>query len=286
MSVAPSSSRSFLTLCRRAAVLALLLTGFWLFAARDTDGSSAVAAIPRNDVIVILTVPPYFPPVTTAALDIADDSVDVAIDATPASEPDIAPSIASSITSSIAARADDLLQLLKTNVTTASQMQTTLPKFATDYRSLRQLVTLIDLPRLQPSPTITGIASTYNPYRDGAAEGGAQTASGEHYDPHAWTAAIQIDLRSQFGGVRYGRLYQPAFALVASGDRQVIVKINDVGPLRPGRVIDLNERSMRYFDPFLRRGLLNDVAITLLPGEDWTPGPVGGARLISYASNL
>jgi rare lipoprotein A len=91
-------------------------------------------------------------------------------------------------------------------------------------------------------------------------------------------------LRDQFGGVRFGRLYRPAFALVESGDKQIIVKINDVGPLRPGRVIDLNERSMRYFDPFLERGLVPDVKITLLPGEDWTPGPIGGVQLVNYAS--
>ena len=35
-----------------------------------------------------------------------------------------------------------------------------------------------------------------------------------------------------------------------------IVKINDVGPLAPGRVIDLNERAMRFFDASLERGLL------------------------------
>jgi hypothetical protein len=34
------------------------------------------------------------------------------------------------------------------------------------------------------------------------------------------------------------------------------VKINDVGPLEPGRVIDLNEQTMRYFDPGMRRGLI------------------------------
>jgi rare lipoprotein A len=84
--------------------------------------------------------------------------------------------------------------------------------------------------------------------------------------------------------VRYGKLYQPTFALVESGAKQVIVRINDVGRLKPGRVLDLNERSMRYFDPFLSRGLIEDVRITLLPGEDWTPGPVGGVQLISLAS--
>ena len=64
--------------------------------------------------------------------------------------------------------------------------------------------------------------------------------------------------------------------------KQLIVKINDVGPLRPGRVLDLNERSMRHFDPFMTRGLIQGVKITLLPGEDWTPGPVGSA----YAFDL
>jgi rare lipoprotein A (peptidoglycan hydrolase) len=67
---------------------------------------------------------------------------------------------------------------------------------------------------------------------------------------------------------------------VESGDKQLIVKINDVGPLRPGRVLDLNERSMRHFDPFLTRGLIDDVKITALPGEDWIPGPVGSAYAI------
>ena len=132
--------------------------------------------------------------------------------------------------------------------------------------------------------TIVGMASTYNPLRGGNDEGCVQTASGESYDPDAWTAAIHIDLRDRFGGVRYGRLYQPAFALVESGDKRVIVRINDVGPLRPDRVIDLNERSMRYFDPSLERGLLSDAKVTLLPGVDWTPGPVGGFELVSLAS--
>jgi rare lipoprotein A len=145
------------------------------------------------------------------------------------------------------------------------------------------------LPRSQDDATLThativGTASTYNPYRDGGDADSMQTASGEPYDPDAWTAAIQTGLRAQFGGVRYGRLYQPAFALVESGNKRAIVKINDVGPLRPGRVIDLNERSMRYFDPLLRRGLISDMKITLLPDADWTPGPVGGVQPISFAS--
>lgn len=102
----------------------------------------------------------------------------------------------------------------------------------------------------------------------------AETASGEMYDAEAWTAAIQIDLRERFGGVRFGRSYRQAYALVESEDKRAIVKINDVGPLRPGRVIDLNERTMRYFDPSLELGLVPNVRITPLEGSEWTPGPV------------
>jgi peptidoglycan lytic transglycosylase len=168
--------------------------------------------------------------------------------------------------------------------------QNTAPKFAEAYHSMRQLVAMMDIARTQRQPaflrtTLIGTASTYNPYRDGKLEGQAETASGELYDPGAWTAAIQINLRNQFGGVRYGRLYQPAYALVESDDKQVIVKVNDVGHLKPGRVLDLNERTMRHFDPFLTRGLLSDVKITLLPGENWTPGPVGAAKLIDFAAS-
>ena len=165
-----------------------------------------------------------------------------------------------------------------------------LPKFVAAYRSLLKLVAVMALPRIRQDAALThatifGTASTYNPYDDyGNDAGGMQTASGEPYDPAAWTAAIQIDLRGQFGGVRYGKLYRPTYALVESGHKQIIVKINDVGPLKPGRVIDLNDRSMRYFDPFLQRGLIHDVKITALPGEDWTPGPVGGELPISFAS--
>lgn len=134
--------------------------------------------------------------------------------------------------------------------------------------------------------TIVGIASTYNPFRDRPDAPEASTASGEAYDPDGWTAAIQIDRREDFGGVRYGRLYRPTFALVERGDKRAIVRINDVGPLRPGRVIDLNERSMRYFDPTLQLGLVHDMKITLLPGDRWTPGPVGEDERIGLASAM
>jgi rare lipoprotein A len=120
--------------------------------------------------------------------------------------------------------------------------------------------------------TIVGTASTYNPFRPGYREGGIKTASGERYDSSAWTAAIQIKLRQHFGGVRYART--PGYALVEGMNKKVIVKINDVGPLSPGRIIDFNERTMRHFDPSLRLGLIRNVKVTPLHGNNWTVGPV------------
>jgi rare lipoprotein A len=69
-----------------------------------------------------------------------------------------------------------------------------------------------------------------------------------------------------FGGVGFGRDYRPAYALVASTDKQIIIKINDVGPLEPGRVSDLNERRMRYFDPTLERGIIHFIHVTRCSG--------------------
>lgn len=128
--------------------------------------------------------------------------------------------------------------------------------------------------------SIVGTASTYNPYRPGYREGGQETSSGERYDPSAWTAAIQTDLREKFGGVHGGK---GRYALVEGGNKRVIVKVNDVGPLEPGRIIDLNERAMRYFDPSLERGLVPHVKVTPLSGDHWTPGPITGKLIASAA---
>ena len=120
---------------------------------------------------------------------------------------------------------------------------------------------------------IVGAASTYNPFRPGWREGGPTTASGERYDPSGWAAAIKTSLRQKFGGVLYGA--KPKYALVEAVGKKVIVKINDVGPLTPGRIIDLNERTMRYFDPSLRLGVISGVRVMPLSGDSWTPGPIG-----------
>ena len=120
---------------------------------------------------------------------------------------------------------------------------------------------------------IVGAASTYNPFKPGWREGGPNTASGERYDPSVWAAAIKTSLRQKFGGVQFGA--RPKYALVEAVGKKVIVKINDVGPLRPGRIIDLNERTMRHFDPTLELGVIAGVRVSPLSGDDWTPGPVG-----------
>jgi peptidoglycan lytic transglycosylase len=122
------------------------------------------------------------------------------------------------------------------------------------------------------SATIVGTASTYNPYQPGYREGGIETSSGEHYDPSAWAAAIQTNLREKFGGIRRGK--GTSYALVEAFNKKAIVKINDVGPLKPGRIIDFDERTMRYFNPTLRLGLIHSVKVTPLQGDDWLPGPI------------
>jgi len=120
---------------------------------------------------------------------------------------------------------------------------------------------------------IVGAASMYNPFKPGKEEGGSNTASGERYDPSVWAAAIKTNLRRKFGGVQFGA--RPKYALVEAVGKKVIVKINDVGPLRPGRIIDLNERTMRHFDPSLELGVIDDVRVRPLSGDYWVPGPVG-----------
>lgn len=132
---------------------------------------------------------------------------------------------------------------------------------------------------------VAGTASMYDPGdKTDLDAGNHETASGETYDANGWSAAIQIDLRGRFGGVRYGRNYQPTFALVEANDKRLIVRINDVGPLKPGRIIDLNVRAMRYFDPTMQAGLIADVKVTPLLGADYALGPVTGFEPVTVAS--
>lgn len=128
----------------------------------------------------------------------------------------------------------------------------------------------------EPAPTmIVGAASMYDPTDPSDRDSGdGETASGETYDPLGWTAAIKIDFRDRFGGVRYRMKYEATYALVESGEKRLVVRINDVGPLKPGRIIDLNRRAMQFFDPTLTRGLIAGVRVTPLTGRHWAVGPV------------
>ena len=139
-------------------------------------------------------------------------------------------------------------------------------------RSEIRAVPAFAVDRAAHGSTVVGGASMYNPYRPGYREGGTSTATGERYNPSAWAAAIQTTLREKFGGVHHGS--RASYAIVEGTNKKAIVKINDVGPLTPGRIIDLNEQSMRYFDPTLRIGVIQNVRVTPLSGDDWTPGPI------------
>lgn len=119
--------------------------------------------------------------------------------------------------------------------------------------------------------TIVGIASFYNKPQ--------QTASGEPFDPNAFTAAAQLAIRDKFGGIRFGVKYQPAYAVAEYRNKKLILKFNDVGPLRPGRKFDLSRAAMAYFKG-LKKGLLRNVRVTPLPlGQTYRPGPVTDAQL-------
>ena len=121
--------------------------------------------------------------------------------------------------------------------------------------------------------TIVGIASFYDfPQK---------TASGESYDRDAFTAAAQLKLRDRFGGIKFGRLYRPAYGLGEWEGKKIILRFNDVGPLRPGRTVDLSRAAMAYFAP-LNKGLLHDFKVTPLPiGETYPEGPVTDLQLAS-----
>ncbi len=75
----------------------------------------------------------------------------------------------------------------------------------------------------------TGIASWYGrPFH------GRRTATGEVYDMHAMTAAHKT-------------MPLPSYALVRNpkNRREVVVRVNDRGPFKPGRVIDLSRAAAR-----------------------------------------
>lgn len=101
---------------------------------------------------------------------------------------------------------------------------------------------------------------------------GRRTSTGETFNTNAYTAAIQEGLRDQFGGV--SGTSGPAYAIVENLDngRKIVVKINDVGPLAPGRVIDLSEASSKYLLNSRTPGSVRRVRVTRI--TNGTPGPI------------
>ncbi|MGH6789660.1 MAG: RlpA-like double-psi beta-barrel domain-containing protein [Pseudolabrys sp.] len=137
------------------------------------------------------------------------------------------------------------------------------------------------LDRVVPAPSkpvetkFTGAASFY--------EENGETSSGEKYDGNAFTAAAQIMLRDQFGGLKFGKNYQPVYGIAEYNGKKAILRFNDVGPLAPGRKFDFTRAVMEYFDG-IELGVLQGVTVTLLPfGQSYAQGPVTDGDLAAIA---
>ncbi len=95
------------------------------------------------------------------------------------------------------------------------------------------------VPREQPQYDEEGLASWY-----GKSFHGAPTANGEIYDAYALTGAHKT-------------LPLPSYATVTNleNKRKILVRINDRGPFKPGRIIDLSDRAAQELG-FRYRGLV------------------------------
>lgn len=96
------------------------------------------------------------------------------------------------------------------------------PNANQDYRSNGQNYRIVKDPA---NFSETGLASWYSESADGS-----RTATGEQYDPQALTAA-------------HPTLPLPAYVRVTNlaNGRQIVVRVNDRGPFKPGRIIDLSK---------------------------------------------
>jgi rare lipoprotein A len=113
---------------------------------------------------------------------------------------------------------------------------------------------------------IVGTASFYDEF--------SVTASGEAYDPTGFTAAVQLALRDRFGGVKSGANYRPVYVIAEFGGKRAVLKINNVGTMKAGRLFDLSRAAMEYFGG-LEKGLLANLKVTLLPfGRHYKLGPL------------
>jgi hypothetical protein len=126
---------------------------------------------------------------------------------------------------------------------------------------------------------IVGNMSVYDS-RLGGMNGSGILATGGQFDPASYAGALQLDLAKTFH-TGYGQK-ATGYALVEVNGRKLIIKVNDNGPLRPGRILDGTPATMNYlvsgadYDSTLHNNLLTNVKVTLLQGE-YTTGPVTGA---------
>ena len=95
------------------------------------------------------------------------------------------------------------------------------------------------VPREQPHYDQVGLASWY-----GKNFHGAPTANGELYDAHALTGAHKT-------------LPMPSYAIVTNleNGRKILIRINDRGPFKPGRIVDLSDRAAQELG-FRHKGLV------------------------------
>jgi len=111
------------------------------------------------------------------------------------------------------------------------------------------------------SDFVKGQASYYGPGFQGN-----RTSQGDRFNTEEYSAAIQINLRNKFG-IPAGTK-QLGYARVTNLDtgKSILVKLNDVGPLKSGRVIDLSQKSFRSLSPTgtLGPGILNNIRVEYL----------------------
>ena len=105
---------------------------------------------------------------------------------------------------------------------------------------------------------VTGKASYYGP----GFYGNTTSQGDPNFTSQGYTAAIRQDLRKQFGAGTYGKSGLARVTNLSNG-KSIIVKVNDVGPLPTGRVVDLSEKSFRALSSggTLTEGLLNNVKV-------------------------
>ena len=155
-----------------------------------------------------------------------------------------------------------------------------------------------DIPsKAQPNQFSAGAVSTYRGaasfYSGLPSEGGSLTSTGERVRPDTYTGALQTDLAKKYGGLRKGGVW--ADVIDEATGKRVRVYLNDTGPLRPGRMVDLSPKAFQEFAP-LSKGVAPNLRMEMLPpappGSPYKGGPVDtnkpfehGAPPIPWLSN-